>query len=89
MAAWVETLKIGDIWAAAESGEMTAMDFARQLADRLQSLNPALAARFRDEISEEDTFDDVDELLDQLYDWGDYRHRCWIDRHAAPEEGLR
>jgi len=84
MANWKQTLKIGDLWRLAQDKQIKPCEFSRLIAVRLRPLNAVLADRFRS-IDEDADFEEVDALLDELYDWGDKGHRCWIDRHTEPE----
>lgn len=96
---WRNTLDISDIYPKAEAEEITAQAFAAGVAERLDKLIPELrdvagsdiieARRIQelfDDAGRDESVDvdDVDQILSDLYDWGNDRsivrggNICWI-----------
>lgn len=101
MANWQRTIRLQPEWGAADRREISPQELARSIAAKLRAV-PSFSAypevnEDRDFLVEEfedfaadDTgdFDDIDELVDRLYDWGDThlsgqffnaKKVCWID----------
>ena len=98
---WVRTLDISDDWKKASDGKISPRGLARVIAHKLKELDPinaeintiraSLITQFEDAAQDEILcFNDLDVLLDRLYDWGDIslngklngklngRKVCWI-----------
>lgn len=85
MANWQSKIDVKDIWKAAQAGKLTAQEVGQKMAAKLKKLPPGLKDRDLRDIQEDfealggqDTFDDLDNVLDRLYDWADYDHRLWV-----------
>jgi len=87
MANWLNVIKMGDEWRKTRDGEMTIPELAKLLAAKLRDVRVGDAV-LRDirlafvELDEDAVTDDFDKILAQLYDWGDYRHRLFLDTFA-------
>lgn len=96
MTNWQRTLNIADVWAQAEDREITPKQLAHAIADRLEGLKPLnnlilenekqdIVEEFRGFVGEE-TFDDLDDVMEMLYDWADTpldnkfngKKVCWV-----------
>lgn len=80
MADWKTKIELRDLHEAFEKGEMTVKEVGKALADRVQKNR--YAGELEDIIYELRVVDDVDDYdwcLEQLYDFGDYDHRIWIN----------
>lgn len=80
MADWKTQIELGDIHHKFESGEMTIQQVGQELAKRLR------ASPYADDLDQEigelecvDDPDDYDEILSDLYDFGDWDHRIWFN----------
>lgn len=98
MTNWLRTLDIKELWQKAEYREIEAFEFAAELSQKLARLNPfrglnehleidktdlvKLFAEFAE--SRETSWDKIDSLLTELYDWADSRavggNCCWIEK---------
>lgn len=96
MANWVYTLNIQDLREKAKNEEITPADYMAEIVRRMRALNVAdkyKAARDRvanlieEYIHAGNDWDDADDLMESVYDWGDTvingstRPRtklCWI-----------
>jgi len=82
MARWKSTVHLTDLHDAHRNGTMTIQEVGKQLAIRLKS-NMYAKHDLLDEIEElEDGVEDVDHydsILHNIYDFGDYGHRIWIE----------
>ena len=92
MAKWKYKIDISTEWQQASRGKMIASELAGAIANKLYKLPcyqndidlQSIVADLYDLPSKNsDDFDELDEVMDQLYDWGDtdlgngYR-MCWI-----------
>ena len=81
MMAWKYKLDIADVWQSAKSDEIQPHELASEIAMRIRGLAVGQdALDIADEFDSLDancTFDDTDDVMEMLYDWGD-RERCWI-----------
>jgi hypothetical protein len=95
MANWQYRLDIKDIWQRAARGEILPYQLAHGIAERMKQLNiqdddfQQIMDDFATLPAEDYvTFDDTDDIMEALYDWGDTtlppysvwpRHKmCWI-----------
>jgi hypothetical protein len=111
MANWQRTIKLQPEWGKADRREITAQDLARSIASKLRIVADLRLPELNDErdfIADEfaefaadntGDFDDLDELMERLYDWGDThiggkffdaKKVCWIDTisPASPPAAL-
>jgi hypothetical protein len=82
MANWKTKVDIFDLNCQFEADEITAKEYADQLANRLERNKYAKDEELKDIISDlrdAQDEDDVDSVLYQLYEYGDYDHRIWIN----------
>lgn len=108
MAYWHRELKLNPEWRQAQEREITPQEFGRSAAAKLRRIRdfdgfPHLNQE-RDELAEQfedfandatGDFDDVDDLMQALYDWGDStvggtnffnaEKACWIDSTTRVE----
>ena len=95
MANWKHQIKIADLlWGGDEfSGPDDATPYAHALADRVDFEIPRTDMWFDDELSaiivdlrgDNITVDRFNRLLTRLYDWGDERHRLFVNIFQAGE----
>lgn len=87
MANWKARVDVSDLWKAHRDGAMPIHELAHELADRLKHTLPGAYLEdyqyegIVDELAdfhEEDSVDNFDYILSQLYDWADEGHRLWI-----------
>jgi len=85
MANWQSKIDLKDTWKAAQAGELTAQEVGQKIAANLKALPPGLRDRdLRDiwedfeALGEQDTFDNLDNVLEDLYNWADHDHRLWV-----------
>ena len=92
MARWQHRLEIAEKWRQAENGELNPQSMASVRAIKLRKLKGANGDQTLDEVAEEfealaedqhADFDDFDDVMSRLYDWGDATlhpglKRCWI-----------
>lgn len=83
MAKWQRKLYVGDVWKAAQDGEITIQSLSKIVATRLRKMHSMsdadleerrieLAEWFEDLADDQNaTSDDFDSLWNELYDWGD------------------
>jgi hypothetical protein len=90
MKQWKFAIKIGDLHAKARRGELTPNELGEAVAARLRA-SLAYKTRFReplegiaDQFGGADDLDEYDDVLEQLYDWGDVDKTCWIDTFDPP-----
>jgi hypothetical protein len=90
---WKATIKIGDLHARYQAGELPIVEVAKQLADRVEkyrdkTFQPDTVAWdelddiifwFRDDVQ---NVTDYDGVLDELYNWADEGRRLWVDKLA-------
>ena len=111
MTNWQRTIKLQPEWGMADRREITAQELARSIASKLRSVANLRLPELNDErdfiadefaeFAADDTgdFDDLDELMERLYDWGDThiggeffdaKKVCWIDTisPASPPAAL-
>lgn len=94
MANWLRRLPIKSEWQAAQKGEITHIQLAGVIADRLAALAPLTLPRHEDSeqtrsdlvgefrsMSQDETatVDAFDCLLAELYNWADDDHVCWVE----------
>ena len=95
MANWKYTLNIKDVWGKAQIGDISYKELAEEIVKRIKAL-PCYETDFRlqDICTEFEYFDDegeadeIDFLMNDLYDWGDAEvdpkgkwpanKKCWI-----------
>ena len=80
MARWKTLVKLGDLHAKHEAGELTLTETAKDLAKRLRAT--PYAAELESlllELENVDTVDEYDEALSALYDFGDEDKRIWFE----------
>ncbi len=88
---WKATIKIGDLHARYQAGELPIVEVAKQLADRVEKYRDKTFLEESDEWCElddiifwfrEDVQDvnDYDGVLAELYNWADEGHRLWVDK---------
>lgn len=89
---WKNKLDIKKIWQKGKAGEATHQEIAAEISKQLKSISLMgfipeyqreecnfLADEFELlSIDKNATVDEFDNLMSQLYDWGDHRHTCWI-----------
>lgn len=98
MSNWQRTLNLVDVWKQATAQEVTAQQVATTIANRLEALKDfdngyvdnikfELVESFQDFASDESAdFDDLDYLLEELYNWADIsldnkfggKKVCWV-----------
>lgn len=88
MAHWKAQLELKDVWKKYEDGEMTIAEVAGVVAERLKA-TPYVDNFQMSEIIEQFTciaadgkearLKEFEELMDELYDFGDCDHRLWIN----------
>jgi hypothetical protein len=85
MANWQSRIDVKDVWRAAQAGELTAQEVGQKIAAKLKGLPPGLRDRDLhgiqqdfETLDEQDSFDDLDNILERLYDWADCGHRLWV-----------
>jgi FMN phosphatase YigB (HAD superfamily) len=83
MPKWEKTLEVKDLWEKYENDEINIEDLSKQVAKRLETLYPGddRWMDIQDFIDRFECVEDVeefDDILDELYDWGDNGHRLWI-----------
>lgn len=98
MANWQRTLNLFDVWPQASAREITAQALAGVISTRLRALKPfgnEDVDGTKDELEEEfegftaddgSDFDNLDYLLQSLYDWADMnldggwngKKACWV-----------
>lgn len=83
MTRWRHNLKVGDLHAAYQEGSLSPEQLGNKLAKRI--LSKRWFDRYRDDLEPivsalEDcaNIDEYDEALEDLYDWADQDHRCWV-----------
>jgi hypothetical protein len=101
MSQWQRHLDIKYIWKLAEDEEITPQELAKQVAERLEKLPVFNIVDVDEELEEiilelkdfsdcdDVTFDDFDDIMSRLYDWGDIslddkfggKKVCWIGTH--------
>lgn len=84
MANWKTTIKIGDLHSCFEANQMPLPELGHQLAYRIKqnrfySIDNELGSIVLELNALDDDEDYYDELLEQLYDFGDQGHRIWVD----------
>jgi hypothetical protein len=79
---WDEKIDISDLIDNYNDDKINVIAVAKGLADRLAACKWSkkdfivdCIARLRDAVEDEDEFD---ELLEELYDWGDTNKRLWV-----------
>ena len=93
MANWKYRLELANEWQQAKTSKLTPKhlgSLVAQKARKLTAIDPVLwsiAAEF-EKLSEDATFDDFDDVLEQLYDWADQplppyglwprNKMCWV-----------
>ncbi len=88
MTHWRYTLDIKDEYKEAKAGTLTPHEMAHRIAAKIEAL-PVKGFVIREiidafnDITEGDTFDDANDVMEALYDWGDAWYignskRCWI-----------
>ena len=91
MANWKYKIDVKDEWKRAKAGELKPCELAGIMANRLAPIVLEIADAEVEDImgdfevmrdDKEATFDDFDEILERLYDWGDqgdfHNKTCWI-----------
>lgn len=98
MANWERKLDLRDVWRLALDNKITMCELAKIVADKLIKLRNFKFVSINDEkndltekfqdlaANDETTKDDFDEVLEELYNWGDIRLNnewpprkvCWI-----------
>jgi hypothetical protein len=91
MANWKYKIDVKDEWKRAKAGELKPCELAEIMANRLAPIVLEIADAEVEDImgdfevmrdDKEATFDDFDEILERLYDWGDqgdfHNKTCWI-----------
>lgn len=83
---WKHTLDIVDLWKQADEETITPQLFCQELMNKLHPFDGPLegtddiVAELNDVVlTDTATFDDVDEVLESLYDWADM-HRVWVKK---------
>jgi hypothetical protein len=90
---WKATIKVGDLHARYQAGELPIVEVAKQLADRVEKFRDKTFTEETDEWHElddiifwfrEDVQDvtDYDGVLNELYNWADEGRRLWVDKFA-------
>ena len=83
MANWKKKLVLRDLSEKHDNEEMTASQVGKEVSKRLAEIYPenernpdihCFINRF-DDVKDEDEFDDI---MTELYDWGDADHRLWV-----------
>lgn len=85
---WSATLRVADLWAKWDEGELTSAEVATALSERLEKL-PFVAAGLRNRLTWVERWKDAGEdaeltqeefnsELAEFYDWCD-AHRVWLD----------
>lgn len=88
MANWMYRLDIKDEYKEAEAGTLKPHEMAHRIAEKIKALSVydfelrEIVDSFK-AIVEGDTFDDTDDVMAMLYDWGDTWHNgntktCWV-----------
>ena len=89
MANWAHKLSIGDLYKKLADEAITYAEAGAKIAQRLETLKAAssdlsyrhkgllvdICQSFR-AVSDVEEFDDA---MEELYNWGDAEHACWID----------
>lgn len=88
MANWKHRLDLKAEHNDVHNGILQPWEYAKRVAKKMRALEMDedkleewldIASDFEAEAqNHECTFDDTDEVLDRLYDFGDYEHTCWI-----------
>lgn len=84
MAQWQRKLDLSDVWKKAQNNEITTLELAKELVNRLQKLKKfnnwvddeteSIIECFVDFIDcAEDNKDEFDYCMNELYDWGDMK----------------
>lgn len=81
---WKQTLDISADWQLAKNREITAQQLAGRIAAKLKKFKldeilEEIIEQFEDFATEEGVdFNDFDYLMDELYNWSDENHNCWV-----------
>ena len=88
MANWKTVLDIKDEWKKAGENKITIQNLVNVIIDRLKELQQSFSdddelndiiEKFGDfVVYENDGLYDFDDIMDELYNWGDNDHTCWI-----------
>ena len=94
MVHWRNELDIKEIWSKAKKGEATSQEVASEIAQKLKFINTPtnwnlnifenearerLIDSFEDHSQDpEATTEDFNALMEELYNWADDGHVCWI-----------
>jgi len=96
MANWQSTLNIANDWQKCQRNEITLIELSKVIASKLEKIRDLDNQEINEEkeclitefkLFEGDSRDDFDELMEQLYNWGDIlldnnswprKRVCWI-----------
>ena len=85
MVYWKNKITIKDSWEQAKRGDISMVEARDDLVQKLKALpcfktNAELQEIINsfEGLTKEETFDDFDEILNDLYDWADEDNRLWI-----------
>lgn len=91
MVRWQYTIQLADLHAASKRGELTPAELGKAVAARIRASKVYKTHHEWALQDITDGFDDVqdleeyDEVLADLYDWGDENHTCWIDTYGIKQ----
>jgi NAD/NADP transhydrogenase alpha subunit len=83
MANWEKVLELGDLISAFENKIIGITELGKHTSKRLKELYPENNNIFINNIIESsakiNSIDEYDNILEQLYNWGDVKNRLWIE----------
>lgn len=94
MKKWRYKVRLVDIWNCARKGELTAAQVGLAVARRIKDTLPAL--EYGNDVRGDElacvldnleslhpwaTFDELDNVLDDLYAWANRERKCWIQTY--------
>ena len=87
MRRWRYKVRLIDIWNCAKKGELTAAQVGLVVTRRIKSTLPTIVVRgieltyildSLESLHPQATMDELDNILENLYDWADWDKMCWI-----------
>jgi len=87
MAHWRNKIDISEEYKLYRDNKATTQEVGQMVAEKLLKLRKAKLGLIGDEDLEDiilrfqyecESIEDFDDVLEALYDWGDYDHTCWI-----------
>ena len=93
MAKWMHVLRLSDLAQSARDRQITPMQYAEGVTNRLKWLLPSIQQDYAQELEDiidnfecfsSDDWDDLDNEMSLLYDWadtslGNFRKLCWVE----------